>query len=217
MLNIAPLQQKSTLERKLLFAGFIDVQATETKAFLPLEGARSLTVCRFWNPDWFPFYHFICGHIHLVLNNNVILGCNQIKGKKASWTGGSAFPIKKVAQAVPKIQLDDESELIDEDSLLTEEDLKKPQLPVGKICYSCYTVHCCATCVPTCVLIWVPQPYLEWKTGGIWKLLNNVAKKSLQITLEFVWVLEWILKRGPDSKLYRFFYLIAVSKDLIVA
>ena len=62
-----------------------------------------------------------------------IFGFNQIKGKKASWTVGSSFFIKKITKAVPKSQLDDESELIDEDSLLTEEDLKKPQLPVGKI------------------------------------------------------------------------------------
>lgn len=46
---------------------------------------------------------------------------------------GSSFSIKKVTKAVPKIQLDEDSDLIDEDSLLTEEDLKKPQLPVGKM------------------------------------------------------------------------------------
>lgn len=44
MFNVVPLQQKSILERKLLFAGFLDVQAVETKTFLPLGGAQSLTV-----------------------------------------------------------------------------------------------------------------------------------------------------------------------------
>lgn len=105
-------KQKSTLERKLLFAGFLDVQATETKAFLPLEGAQSLT----------------------------------IKGKKASWTVGSSFSIKKVTKAVPKIQLDDDSDLIDEDSLLTEEDLKKPQLPVVGDCEVGSTRKACKNC-----------------------------------------------------------------------
>lgn len=32
-----------------------------------------------------------------------------------------------------KIQIDDDLDLIEEDSLLTDEDLKKPQLPLGRI------------------------------------------------------------------------------------
>ncbi|XP_044335078.1 anamorsin homolog isoform X1 [Triticum aestivum] len=55
-----------------------------------------------------------------------------IKAKKPSWIMGSSFPLKKAVKALPKIEIDDDDELIDEDSLLTEEDLKKPQLPVGK-------------------------------------------------------------------------------------
>lgn len=34
---------------------------------------------------------------------------------------------------MPKIQIDDDLDLIDEDSLLTDEDLKKPQQPLGRV------------------------------------------------------------------------------------
>ncbi|KAM0945257.1 putative anamorsin, S-adenosyl-L-methionine-dependent methyltransferase [Dioscorea sansibarensis] len=50
-----------------------------------------------------------------------------IKCEKAAWNVGALFNIKKAFAG--KIQIDKESDLIDEDSLLTEEDLKKPQLP----------------------------------------------------------------------------------------
>ncbi|KAL1324402.1 hypothetical protein HN51_034566 [Arachis hypogaea] len=52
-----------------------------------------------------------------------------IKAKKPSWKVGSSFALKKVVKNSPKVQIDVDSDLIDEDSLLTEEDLKKPQLP----------------------------------------------------------------------------------------
>ncbi|KAL5215580.1 hypothetical protein ABZP36_006981 [Zizania latifolia] len=48
-----------------------------------------------------------------------------IKAKKASWSMGSSFPLKKATKGLPKVQIDDDFELIEED------DLKKPQLPVG--------------------------------------------------------------------------------------
>ncbi|XBI60079.1 hypothetical protein VPH35_041040 [Triticum aestivum] len=68
-----------------------------------------------------------------------------IKAKKPSWIMGSSFPLKKAVKALPKIEIDDDDELIDEDSLLTEEDLKKPQLPVGD-CEVGATKKACKNC-----------------------------------------------------------------------
>ncbi|XP_010549636.1 PREDICTED: anamorsin homolog [Tarenaya hassleriana] len=52
-----------------------------------------------------------------------------IKAKKPSWKVGTSFALKKPVKNLLKVSLDDDSDLIDEDSLLTEDDLKKPQLP----------------------------------------------------------------------------------------
>ncbi|XP_047063155.1 anamorsin homolog [Lolium rigidum] len=56
-----------------------------------------------------------------------------IRAKKPTWSMGSSFPLKKAIKALPKTKIDDD-ELIDEHSLLTEDDLKKPQLPVAGDC-----------------------------------------------------------------------------------
>jgi len=69
-----------------------------------------------------------------------------VKAKKASWSMGSSFPLKKAKKALPKIQIDDDSELIDEDSLLSEEDLKKPQLPVVGDCEVRASRKACKNC-----------------------------------------------------------------------
>lgn len=65
------------------------------------------------------------------INCVVNLISEQITAKKPSWKIGSSFSIKKVAKSLPEVQIDDYSDLIDEDSLLSEEDLTKPQLPSG--------------------------------------------------------------------------------------
>ncbi|KAL0371965.1 UNVERIFIED_CONTAM: Anamorsin [Sesamum calycinum] len=97
-------EANSSLERKLLLAGFLDIQSS---------GSQSVGVT----------------------------------GKKPSWKIGSSFSIKKTSQVLPKVQVDDDLDLIDEDSLLTEEDLKKPQLPpsdceVGSTRKACKNCTC---------------------------------------------------------------------------
>lgn len=74
------------------------------------------------------------------------LGPLVVKGRKPVWETGSSFKLKKnvvekptnvVKDDIPdfKVQLvDDLDDLIDEDSLLTEEDLKKPNLPQADDC-----------------------------------------------------------------------------------
>ncbi|KAK9163063.1 hypothetical protein Syun_003965 [Stephania yunnanensis] len=49
-----------------------------------------------------------------------------VKANKPLWNVGSSFSIKKTMKSLPKVQIDDDLDMIDEDSPLTEEDLKKP-------------------------------------------------------------------------------------------
>ncbi|GAV75520.1 CIAPIN1 domain-containing protein/Methyltransf_11 domain-containing protein [Cephalotus follicularis] len=69
-----------------------------------------------------------------------------VKAKKPSWKVGSSFPIKKTMKSVFNVLMDDDNELIDEDSLLTEEDLKKPQLPPVGDCEVGSTRKACKNC-----------------------------------------------------------------------
>lgn len=69
-----------------------------------------------------------------------------VKGKKPSWKIGSSFAIKKAPKSLMKLQVDDDSDLIDEDTLLTEEDLKKPDLPPVGDCEVGSTRKACKNC-----------------------------------------------------------------------
>ncbi|KAL9423252.1 hypothetical protein AB3S75_035360 [Citrus x aurantiifolia] len=70
-----------------------------------------------------------------------------VKGKKPTWKIGSSFAIKKAPKSLAKLQVDDDSDLIDEDTLLTEEDLKKPQLPLVGDCEVGSTRKACKNCI----------------------------------------------------------------------
>ncbi|KAF6160793.1 hypothetical protein GIB67_035994, partial [Kingdonia uniflora] len=68
-----------------------------------------------------------------------------VKASKPSWKIGSSFTIKKTTKSLPMVQIDGDFDLIDEDSLLTEEDLKKPQLPLDD-CEVGSTRKACKNC-----------------------------------------------------------------------
>ncbi|KAG6648597.1 anamorsin homolog isoform X1 [Carya illinoinensis] len=71
---------------------------------------------------------------------------SMVKAKKASWKIGSSFAIKKATKSPITVQINDDSDLIDEDSLLSEEDLKKPQLPLVGDCEVGSTRKACKNC-----------------------------------------------------------------------
>lgn len=101
----------SAFERKLLVAGFVDVQVFSDSGF---EFVQTL----------------------------------GIKAKNPSWKIGSSFSLqRKPTKSLPSVQIDDDMDLIDEDSLLTEEDLKKPQLPPIGDCEVGSTRKACKNCI----------------------------------------------------------------------
>lgn len=69
-------------------------------------------------------------------------GVIAVRAEKPRWETGVSFSLKKTKQGsegvsmvkLPAFDADDEYDLIDEDSLLTEEDLKKPDLPKADDC-----------------------------------------------------------------------------------
>ncbi|XP_058090337.1 anamorsin homolog isoform X2 [Magnolia sinica] len=104
-------KSSTPLKRKLLLAGFLEVQDLQLKSLLPFEDINQ-----------------------------------SLTAKKPSWNIGSSFSIKKPMKSLPKVQIDDDLDLIDEDSLLTDEDLKKPQLPLVGDCEVGSTRKACKNC-----------------------------------------------------------------------
>ncbi|PWA47328.1 anamorsin [Artemisia annua] len=102
----------SSLERKLLVAGFADIEMVRMAEVLP-KGLQSFGV----------------------------------KGKKPFWKIGSSFSLKKPLKGLPKVEISNDMDLIDEDSLLSEEDLKKPNLPLVGDCEVGSTRKACKNCV----------------------------------------------------------------------
>lgn len=90
-----------------------------------------------------------------------------VKAKKPTWNIGSSFSIKK--KSLPKVQVVEEFDLIDEDSLLTEEDLRKPELPPVGDCEVGSTRKACKNC--TCGRAEAEEKVL--KLGPTMEQLNN--------------------------------------------
>jgi SAM-dependent methyltransferase len=103
---------KSSLERKLLVAGFSDIEVVQMAELQSFGRIKA----------------------------------KQIKAKKPTWKLGSSFSLKKPVKSLPKVLIDDDMDLIDEDSLLSEEDLKKPQLPPVGDCEVGSTRKACKNC-----------------------------------------------------------------------
>ncbi|PWA99780.1 Dynamin [Artemisia annua] len=69
-----------------------------------------------------------------------------IKTKKPTWKLVSSISLKMPVKSLPKVLIDDDMDLIDEESLLSEKDLKKPQLPPVGDCEVGSTRKACKNC-----------------------------------------------------------------------
>ncbi|XP_015579215.1 LOW QUALITY PROTEIN: anamorsin homolog [Ricinus communis] len=105
----------------------------------------------------------------LQLNSLELSGLDHsfgMKAKKPSWKIGSSFALKKSTKGSVKVNLDDD--LIDEDSLLTEEDMKKPPIAPGGDCEVGSTRKACKNC--TCGRAEAEE---KVKLGPTMEQLNN--------------------------------------------
>ncbi|EFJ37806.1 hypothetical protein SELMODRAFT_437388 [Selaginella moellendorffii] len=130
ILVVRTSEDKAAVQRSLVLAGFVSIETME-----PVEGLSLAD-----------------GLSGISLSHSVLL-----RAQKPAWEAGVSFPIKRKAVAaqgtaveravtsngssaiaswkLPTVDLDeDDFDLVDEDSLLTEEDLKRPELPAADDC-----------------------------------------------------------------------------------
>ncbi|EFJ32043.1 hypothetical protein SELMODRAFT_439932 [Selaginella moellendorffii] len=130
ILVVRTSEDKAAVQRSLVLAGFVSIETME-----PVEGLSLAD-----------------GLSGISLSDSVLL-----RAQKPAWEAGVSFPIKRKAVAaqdtaveravtsngssaiaswkLPTVDLDeDDFDLVDEDSLLTEEDLKRPELPAADDC-----------------------------------------------------------------------------------
>ncbi|KAI5656315.1 hypothetical protein M9H77_25108 [Catharanthus roseus] len=93
-----------------------------------------------------PIISNYCHHLSggLMMPNDIFWDV-QVFGRKASWKICSSFSLKKETKTLPAVQINDDMDLIDEDSPLSEEDLKKPEPAVGD-CEVGKTGKACKNC-----------------------------------------------------------------------
>ncbi|KAG0555369.1 hypothetical protein KC19_12G164700 [Ceratodon purpureus] len=142
---------KTTLERNLLLAGFVNAEAVESVnieiAELTNSKALKPIAVRVKKPSWDSGSVFQIKRKVVSKNGNTRTNGNYQAVKLTS--GDVTDDVLPITKATIKLEFssdfkNDDDELIDEDDLLTEEDLKAPELPVAESCAP--TKKACKNC-----------------------------------------------------------------------
>lgn len=125
-------QAKSALERALLLAGYINLQQCPGYA----EDGRAYVAVRAIKATWETGATFslrkspVIPQNPIAKANNAVfkLSADEVNDVELAGTA-SLFSASSKKLQLPLYEDDDEYDLVDEDTLLTEEDLKRPELP----------------------------------------------------------------------------------------